>query len=270
MMILRVSKGAFFEGRDNNADQRKLGVNIEQADSGRDGLEYLRVYDYDLLLVDMSLPDISAYEFIRLVRTAGHLTPIVVLADRATVEQKIKALDQGADDVVTMPCDTQELMARMRTVIRRSQGHAASTLRIGPVELRLDRREVTANGQKLSLTRREFSTLELLFLRQGAILTKATFLNHLYCGSEEPEVKSVDVTICRVRKKLAAAGVPNLIDTVWGCGYILRAPDTAPTDVAPLTVPAMDMEDATMAGAVDLAAWRSGRGRMDRAVASAS
>ncbi len=264
MMILRVSKDAFFKGHDGAAAQRKLGLNVEQAETGRDALEYLRVYDYDLLLVDLLLPDMSGFELTRLARNAGHATPIVMLAEAATAEQKTRALDQGADDFVTLPYDVQELLARLRAVIRRSMGHAASNLRLGPLELYLDRREVTANGQKLALTRREFSTLELLFLKQGTILNKAAFLNHLYCGAEEPEIKSVDVTICRVRKKLAAAGVPNLIDTVWGCGYILRAPEIAP-DLTPEPV----QETRPPAHPVDLAAWRDGRLGAVRALAAA-
>ena len=120
----------------------------------------------------------------------------------------------------------------MRAVVRRSQGHANSVLRLGPVELSLDRHEVRVNGQKLSVSRREFGVLELLFLKQGVILNKNAFLNHLYTGMEEPEMKTIDVIICRLRKKLAIAGVPNLIDTVWGCGYILREPQVVSETVS--------------------------------------
>ena len=132
-----------------------------------------------------------------------------MLADIATPQAKAKALDQGADDFITTPCDPEELFARIRAIVRRSQGHANSVLRLGPVELSLDRREVRVHGQKLHLSRREFAVLELLFLKQGVILNKVAFLNHLYCGMEEPEMKTIDVIICRLRKKLAVAGVPN-------------------------------------------------------------
>jgi len=257
MMILRVSKGTFLKGREDAAELRVRGMNVEQAETGGEALEYLRTYDYDAVLIDWQLPDTSGLEVTRLARQAGHRTPIVILAETATMEQRIRTLDLGADDFITMPCDPAELLARLRAVIRRHQGHARSTLRIGPVELRLDRREVTAHGQKLALTRREYGTLELLFLRQGAILNKVAFLNHLYCGSEEPEVKSVDVTICRVRKKLASAGVHNLIDTVWGCGYILRTADGAGT----ADTPAEEARKAPVAETVDLASWRDERAR---------
>ena len=146
----------------------------------------------------------------------------------AAAQTKVRALDQGADDFVIVPCDAEELLARIRAVVRRSQGHSNSALRLGPVELSLHRREVRVHGQAMHLSRREFAVLELLFLKQGVILNKAAFLNHLYCGMEEPEMKTIDVIICRLRKKLAVAGVPTLIDTVWGCGYILREPDPVP------------------------------------------
>ncbi len=164
-----------------------------------------------------------------MIRAADFKVPVVILADSATAQTKVRVLDQGADDFVIVPCDREELMARIRAVVRRSQGHSNSILRLGPVELSLNRREVRVHGRPLHLSRREFAVLELLFLKQGTILNKTAFLNHLYCGMEEPEMKTIDVIICRLRKKLATAGVPTLIDTVWGCGYILREPDPMPS-----------------------------------------
>ena len=169
-----------------------------------------------------------------MMRAASLKVPVLIVADTATVQSKVRALDQGADDFLTTPCDTDELLARIRAVVRRSQGHANSTLTLGPVELLLDRRDVRVHGQSLHLSRREYAVLELLFLKQGIILNKGAFLTHLYCGMDEPEMKTIDVIICRLRKKLATAGVPSLIDTVWGCGYILRDPSIAqPSDTRP-------------------------------------
>jgi two-component system cell cycle response regulator CtrA len=224
MLILRVGRSPFCRGADDLATLKARGCSAERATSGRDGLEYLRRYDYDLTLVDAHLPDMPGHEMIRMARAAGFNVPALVLADTATPQTKARALDQGADDFMVTPCDLDELLARIRAIVRRSQGHARSTLRCGPVELSLDRREVRVSGQRLVVSRREFAVLELLFLKQGSILNKIAFLNHLYCGSDEPEMKTIDVIICRLRKKLAAAGVPTLIDTVWGSGYILREP----------------------------------------------
>ncbi len=224
MLVLRVGRSPFCRGGDDLAQLKARGFSTERATSGRDGLEYLRRYEYDLVLVDAHLQDMPGHEMIRMARAAGFNVPAMVLADTATPQTKARALDQGADDFVVTPCDLDELLARIRAIVRRSQGHARSILRCGPVELSLDRREVRVQGQRLVVSRREFAVMELLFLKQGSILNKTAFLNHLYCGADEPEMKTIDVIICRLRKKLAVAGVPTLIDTVWGCGYILREP----------------------------------------------
>ncbi|HUN42564.1 MAG TPA: response regulator transcription factor [Acetobacteraceae bacterium] len=228
MLVLRVGKSQL--ARDNNdaAALRQHAVRAEQAQNGREALEFLRLYEYDLVLMDLHLSDMPGHEVVRMMRAADFKVPVLMLADTATAQAKARALDQGADDFITTPCDAEELFARIRAIVRRSQGHAKSVLRLGPVELSLDRREVRVHGQQLHLSRREFAVLELLFLKQGVILNKVAFLNHLYCGMEEPEMKTIDVIICRLRKKLAVAGVPTLIDTVWGCGYILRDPSLAP------------------------------------------
>ncbi len=228
MLVLRVGKTSFGRGNNDLAVLRHQGVRAEHAETGRDALDFLRLYEYDLVLMDLNLPDMPGHEVVRMMRAADFKVPVLMLADAATPQAKAKALDQGADDFITTPCETEELLARIRAIVRRSQGHAKSTLKLGPVDLSLDRREVRVHGVQLHLSRREFAVLELLFLKQGVILNKVAFLNHLYCGMEEPEMKTIDVIICRLRKKLAVAGVPTLIDTVWGCGYILRDPSLAP------------------------------------------
>jgi two-component system cell cycle response regulator CtrA len=168
---------------------------------------------------------------VRRVRGSSIRVPILILADAATSADKVELLDCGADDVLGIPCDSQELLARIRAVIRRSRGHIQSALKLGPVELRLERREVSVNGVPLNLSRREYAALELLFLRQGTLLSKDAFLTHLYCGGDEPEMKTIDVILCRLRKKLTSAGVPSLINTVWGGGYILRDQSAATTRI---------------------------------------
>lgn len=217
MLVLRV-------GRTLISSSVTQGINIEHVEAGRDALEFLRLYDYDVMLVDSNLPDMHGYEMIRRARAAGLLTPSIMLAPTSTPESRIQALDVGADDVITAPFHPGEILARMRAVVRRSQGHADSVLRAGSLTLSLDRHKVMIDGVDLPVTRREFDTLELLLLKQGVILNKAAFLNHIYTGMEEPEAKTIDVIICRLRKKLAKAGASKLIDTVWGCGYIIRTP----------------------------------------------
>ena len=199
MLVLRVGHGSVLRDTSDLTALRKQGINCERAETGREALDYLRLYDYDVALIDLRLPDMPGYEVIRMARAVGLATPALILADTATAQIRTKALDQGADDFVAMPCEAEELLARMRAVVRRSQGHANSALRFGPAELDLARRDLRVNGRKVPVSRREFGVLELLFLKQGVILAKTAFLNHLYCGTEEPELKTIDVIICRAR-----------------------------------------------------------------------
>jgi two-component system cell cycle response regulator CtrA len=139
----------------------------------------------------------------------------------------VKGLGLGADDFITKPFDKAELLARMQAIVRRSKGFSQPSLRVGPLLLNLDSHEVSVDSRPVHLTGKEYSILELLVLRKGMVLTKEAFLNHLYGGMDEPEMKIIDVFICKLRKKLALAGADNLIGTVWGRGYMIREPSGA-------------------------------------------
>ena len=134
----------------------------------------------------------------------------------------MRAFAVGADDFITKPFDHAELVARMQAILRRSKGYSEPTLRVGPLQLNLDSREVSVEGKPVHLTGKEYAILELLVLRKGMVLTKDAFLNHLYGGMDEPEMKIIDVFVCKLRKKLQSAGAGHLISTVWGRGYMLR------------------------------------------------
>ena len=149
---------------------------------------------------------------------------MLILSGLSRPQAKVKGLGLGADDFITKPFDKAELLARMQAIVRRSKGFSQPTLRVGPLQLNLDSREVTVDGQPVHLTGKEYAILELLVLRKGMVLTKEAFLNHLYGGMDEPEMKIIDVFICKLRKKLAQAGADNLIGTVWGRGYMIREP----------------------------------------------
>jgi two-component system cell cycle response regulator CtrA len=236
MLVLHIGEKPFRRAGDAEAARRR-GIRAERVPSGREAMELLRLYEYDIVLLDLDLPDTSGHELIRRMRAAGISVPVLAFSDAVPSHVRTQALDLGADDFLSGLCDLDEVLARMRAIVRRSLGHANSALRFGGVELNMKSRDVRVNGARLSLSRREYGVLELLFLKQGMILTKGTFLNHLYCGSEEPEMKTIDVIVCRLRKKLAAAGVHTLIDTVWGSGYILREPQAVAT-IAPRLEPA--------------------------------
>ena len=195
---------------------------------GEDGLEIGKLYDYDIIILDLMLPDMDGYEVLKRLRAARIKTPILILSGLAELDNKIKGLGFGADDYLTKPFDKRELIARIQAIIRRSKGHSHSVIKTGKLTVNLDTRTVEANGQPLHLTGKEYGILELLSLRKGTTLTKEMFLNHLYGGMDEPELKIIDVFVCKLRKKLATAcSGENYIETVWGRGYVLR--DPAPT-----------------------------------------
>ena len=171
------------------------------------------------------LPDMDGYEVLRRLRAAKVKTPILILSGLTEPDQKVKGLGFGADDYLTKPFDKGELVARIQAIVRRSKGYSESIIRTGKIAVNLDTRTVEVNGQPLHLTGKEYGILELLSLRKGTTLTKEMFLNHLYGGMDEPELKIIDVFVCKLRKKLSTAtGGENYIETVWGRGYVLRDP----------------------------------------------
>lgn len=209
------------------------GIVCDTASLGEEGLELAQIYDYDIIILDMMLPDIDGFEVLRRFRASQIKTPVLILSGLTGSDSKIKGLGIGADDYVTKPFNRGELVARIQAVVRRSKGHSESVVRVGKVTVNLDERSVEVAGKPLHLTSKEYSILELLVLRKGTPLKKEMFLNHLYGGIDEPELKIIDVFICKLRKKLMdASGGDNYIETLWGRGYILRDPNeaTAPAE----------------------------------------
>ena len=195
---------------------------VDAVGTGEEALEYCRLCDFDMVLLDVTLPDMDGYDVVRRLRAARLATPVLMLSEAASPQAKVKGFAAGADDVITKPFDAQELVARIQAVVRRAKGFAQSSLTVGELTLNLGSREVTVAGTPIHLTGKEYAILELLVLRKGVVLTKEAFLNHLYGGMDEPEVKIIDVFICKLRKKLAQAGADNVIGTVWGRGYMMR------------------------------------------------
>jgi len=202
----------------------------EPANCGEDGIELAKLYDFDIIVLDLRLPDIDGYEVVRRLRSAKVQTPILILSGRSDPTDKVKGLMGGADDYLTKPFNKAELVARIQAIVRRSKGHAESLIRTGKLVLNMDARSVESEGRRLHVTGKEYSILELLSLRKGTTLTKEMFLDHLYGGMDEPELKIIDVFICKLRKKLAeATGGEHYIETVWGRGYVLKDPEPVET-----------------------------------------
>ena len=203
---------------------RSIGAVVDMTDTGQEALELARHYDYDIVVLDLGLPDMEGYEVVRGMRLARNATPVLILSGQSAPQAKVKGLGVGADDYLSKPFDKSEFIARVHAVVRRSKGFSQPVLRVGDLQLDQDSRDVEIAGSPVQLTGKEFAILELLVLRRGMVLTKEAFLNHLYGGMDEPDMKIIDVFICKLRKKLAQAGAPHLIETVWGRGYMVREP----------------------------------------------
>lgn len=203
---------------------RGEGMVVDTTALGEDGLEIGKIYDYDIIVLDLMLPDMDGYEVLKRLRSARVETPVLILSGLTEPDKKVKGLGFGADDYLTKPFDKAELIARIQAIVRRSKGHAQSIIKTGKLAVNLDNRTVEMSGETLHLTAKEYGIIELLSLRKGQTLTKEQFLNHLYGGIDEPELKIIDVFICKLRKKLSQAGGDSYIETMWGRGYVLRDP----------------------------------------------
>ncbi len=202
------------------------GFNVYTTDLGEEGLDLGKLYDYDIILLDLNLPDMHGYDVLKKLRVARVQTPVLILSGINEMDSKVRSFGFGADDYVTKPFHREELTARIHAVVRRSKGHSQSVIRTGKLAVNLDAKTVEVDGARVHLTGKEYAMLELLSLRKGTTLTKEMFLNHLYGGMDEPELKIIDVFICKLRKKLSmACEGDNYIETVWGRGYVLREPD---------------------------------------------
>ena len=194
--------------------------NVYTTDLGEEGIDLGKIYDHDIILLDLNL---SGFDVLRKLRVSKVKTPILILSGLAATEDKIKGLGYGADDYMTKPFHRDELLARIYAIVRRSKGHAQSVINADDLCVNLDAKMVEINGARVHLTGKEYQMLELLALRKGMTLTKEMFLSHLYGGMDEPEMKIIDVFICKLRKKLAnASGGKDYIETVWGRGYVMR------------------------------------------------
>ncbi|PHR60055.1 MAG: DNA-binding response regulator [Robiginitomaculum sp.] len=201
------------------------GFNIYTTDLGEEGVDLGKLYDYDIILLDLNLPDMPGFDVLKQLRVSKVDTPVLILSGTADTDVKVRGLGFGADDYLTKPFHKDELVARIHAVVRRSKGHSQSIIATGSIKVNLDAKTVDVNNQRVHLTGKEYQMLELLSLRKGTTLTKEMFLNHLYGGMDEPELKIIDVFICKLRKKLANATDGNhYIETVWGRGYVLRNP----------------------------------------------
>lgn len=197
----------------------------DATDLGEVAIDRGKLLDYDIIILDLMLPDITGYEVLRRLRAAGVHTPVLILSGLGEVDDKIKGLSFGADDFLTKPFEQRELIARIQAIVRRSKGHSGSAIRTGKLLVDLDSRTATIGDQRLHISPKEYAILELLSLRKGMTLTKEFLLHELYAGTDEPDLRIIDVFVCKLRRKLAkSTGGEHYIETVRGRGYLLRDP----------------------------------------------
>lgn len=195
---------------------------------GEEGIEISKLYDYDIIILDLMLPDMNGFDVIKRLRNAAIKTPILILSGLTETDDKVKGFGIGADDYLTKPFNKNELIARINAIVRRARGHADAVIKVGRLNINLQSHTADVDGKAVPLTSKEYAILELLAMRKGSTLTKEMFLNHLYGGLDEPELKIIDVFVCKLRKKLAKAlDGERCIETIWGRGYVLRNPQQA-------------------------------------------
>ena len=203
------------------------GMTVEAALLAKEGLELLKLYEYDLIILDLMLPDMTGGDVLHQIRSRGVATPVLVLSGITVPNKKVECLCGGADDYLTKPFNREELVARVQAIVRRSQGHADPVVKVGKMAIDLNKKIVTIGGEVLALTGKEYALMELLALKKGSTVSKEQFLNHLYGGMDEPEMKIIDVFFCKIRRKIQQlSGGVDYIQTVWGRGYILADPES--------------------------------------------
>jgi two-component system cell cycle response regulator CtrA len=202
------------------------GFDVDSTDLGEEGVDWGKRRYHDIVLLDLNLPDMHGYEVLKSLREAMVNTPVLIISGIGDIDSKVCCFGVGADDYVTKPFHRDELVARIHAIANRSRSHAQTVIRTGRLTVNLDAKTAAFDGMTIPLTGKEYQILELLSLRKGTTLSKEMFLHHLYNGMDEPELKIIDVFICKLRKKLAQAdGSFNCIETVWGHGYKMREPE---------------------------------------------
>jgi two-component system copper resistance phosphate regulon response regulator CusR len=205
----------------------EAGFVVDLARDGMDGLHYGMTEDFDLAILDVMLPGLDGWRLLQALRKAGKDMPVLFLTARDRVDDRVKGLELGADDYLVKPFAFSELLARVRTLLRRSKGKEPEVLRAADLELDLLRRRVTRSGQRIDLTAKEFALLELLLRRQGEVLPRSLIASQVWDMNFDSDTNVIEVAVRRLRAKVDDNFEPKLIRTVRGMGYVLESPECA-------------------------------------------
>jgi DNA-binding response OmpR family regulator len=223
MLILQIGDRPLRRDHDRK-DLADRKIHREQTDTLAEAIAFLNLYDFDIVLADLDTGKTPAVDMIRDIRRVSNV-PIIGITTAVDPRVKIVALDLGADDVLTQMCGVDEILARIRAVVRRRFGHVDSKIRCGRLELSIVAHQATIDGLPLRLGPKEYLLLEFLILKTGTAVSKAACITHLYGTDDYPEIKTIDVVLCRLRKRLAPHGLADMIESVWGYGFKLRDPE---------------------------------------------
>jgi two-component system OmpR family response regulator len=199
------------------------GYSVDLCVDGEDALFWARERSYDAVILDVMLPKLDGFGVLASLRKAGKDTPVLLLTARGAVEDKVRGLDTGADDYLTKPFEFQELVARLRTIMRRHTPERRVILEAGPIRVDPAKREARLGGKLVELTAKEFALLEFLVRHRDRAVTRTQIIEHIYDDSFDSNSNVIDVHINALRKKLTRRSLPQLIQTVRGVGYVLRA-----------------------------------------------
>ncbi len=198
------------------------GFVLDQAADGAEGLYYATEYDPDLAIIDLGLPGMSGMDIIQRVREQGGRYPILVLTARDRWQDKVEALEKGADDYLVKPFHMEELLARVNALLRRSAGHATPVVQNGPIEMDTRAQQVRVHGEPVTLTTYEYRVLEYLMLHVGKVVSKAELSEHVYAEDADRDSNTLEVFVGRLRRKLDPDGTLQPIETLRGRGYRFR------------------------------------------------
>jgi len=208
---------------------REAGFGVELASDGLAGLQLAQQQDFDLLILDVMLPGLNGWQLLQRLREQGHQVPVLFLSARDQVEDRVKGLELGADDYLVKPFSFAELLARVRTILRRGRsGVEATSLQVADLELDLLRRRVSRAGKRIDLTAKEFALLELLLRRHGEVLPRSLIASQVWDMNFDSDTNVIEVAMRRLRAKVDDGFEPRLIQTVRGMGYVLEVPEPAP------------------------------------------
>ncbi|HCA76490.1 MAG: DNA-binding response regulator [Alteromonadaceae bacterium] len=198
---------------------QQQGFSIDLADDGEKALFQLKEVNYDLAVIDIGLPKLDGFDVIRQARSSDVSTPVLILTARDRWQEKVEGLDAGADDYLTKPFHNEELLARVKALIRRASGQASSTIEFGPVVLDMQAKEIRVNARALDLTAYEYKVMEYLMLHPQKVISKTELTEHIYDQDFDLDSNVIEVFVGRLRRKLDPEGTLKPIETLRGRGY---------------------------------------------------